>query len=225
MKKTFKFLLIGMILLAVSFTMVGCGKDDEDDDDEDDRKSKKNSVEVVNNTNSQELGNLLNTTVTTNTTGSNDVYGTAPTTGSWSGNTYMNEFLGIKFNMPSSWTKADSSELSAGMGMLVQDQSTGDNVIVQFEDVPSGTSAQLIYDNVKTGLEAMTEMNYKVGGLSSEILAGRTFSTMTATVSYSGVNMVQKYYIYINGDKAAYIIITVTDSSRLNTILSYFDRY
>ena len=223
MKRTLKFLLIGMILLAVSFTMAGCGKDDDDDDE--DKGSKKNRTEVVNNTSTEELGNLLNTTVNTNTTGGEDVHGTASYLGTWNGNTYINEFLGVNFKKPSSWVKADDDDLTTDMGMMVQDQTTGDNVIVQFEDLPSGATAELIYENLKTGLEAVETMNYSVGELKTEDLAGKTFKTVTASVNYSGISMVQKYYILVHGDRAGYIIITVTDASRLNTILSYFEKY
>ena len=226
MKKTLKFLLIGLILLAISITMVGCGKDDDEDDDEKSNKSKTENIvnDVEDNVNKvkENINKLSNTTVIDNNT---DVNGTASTEGSWSGNIYRNEFLGLKFTMPSSWDKVDDSELSDLMGMMAQDQTTGDNAIVQFEEVPAGTTEQLIYDNLKTGLESVTEMQYTVGDLKTETLAGKTYKTVTASVSYSGVNMVQKYYLYVNGTKAGYIIITVLDQSRLDKIISYFSAY
>lgn len=210
MKKTLKLLLIGIILFAVSFAMTGCGKEDKDTKS----NKKEENTEVVNT-----ITNDNNNTVNDN----NNKKSTAPTTDGWNGNAYGNVFLGVTFNMPSSWIKEDDSNLSSQMTMMAQDPTTGDNVIVQFEDLPTGASAELIYDNLKAGLEAMTEMNYNVGELKTETLAGVTYKSVTATVSYAGIDMVQKYYILVNGNKAGYIIITVTDSSRLNTVISYFE--
>ena len=207
MKKTLKILLTILLLIAVSFGISGCKKDEEE---ETKSKKDKGNTEVVNTTkNDNDFDDE----------DEEDDDANVSSVGTWNGNVYKNEFLGIKFTMPSSWTKTSDSELMA------QDSSTGDNVIVQFEDLPTGADAELIYDNLKDQLESLTDMEYDVGSLETERFCGKTFKTVKATVSYLGIDMVQKYYMLVRGNKAGYIIITVTDASRLDSVLSNFSMY
>jgi len=136
--------------------------------------------------------------------------------GEWKKNVYTNDFLGVKYKLPDGWKKYSDEEMAEIMHLgtellsdnqkylaelaklnlvyyiLVNNPSTGDNIVVMTEKSPLDYTIDYYLDTVKSQLQGIENINYEVGEISKETVAGNEYNVLVANVA--GVNMTQKYY-------------------------------
>lgn len=224
MKKSLKIFLTILLLTVVIFGVTGCGKKEE----------------VKNNDKVAQLDNKkVEQTVEF-------------TRGEWNDSIYTNKFLGLKFNLPSKWTASTDEEIAEMMGvgsdiisdsedqkealekymenavvygMMATNPLVGDNIIIQFQKLPNASiTEKMLLDQTKKQVEAVESINYTVEETKTEELCGIEFSTMALKTEVSGINLIQKYYLKIQGDYVSYIVITATSDANLENILSSFSK-
>ena len=161
--------------------------------------------------------------------------------GSWTENTYTNDFLGVTYNMPSDWTRytdeeikdvmelgselTDASELSKKLSELTSvtymmtSNPTGTNVILMSEKPVVSVSEKTYAESLKTQLENQTAMTYNLSEIKTETIDGKEFVTIEATVE----TLKQKYYIYKVDKYIVSVIITATANDNINTIVEQFE--
>ena len=137
--------------------------------------------------------------------------------GSWNGNVYTNDFLGLKFTLPEGWTRYSDEQIAAAMNlsneklndqkslvelakltvvnyMFVNNPTTGETIVVTTEKAHLDVTTEFYLDNIKTQLEALTSVSYKVSGITKETIADREYHVLTAALTSSGKTVIQKYY-------------------------------
>ena len=161
--------------------------------------------------------------------------------GSWTENTYTNDFLGVTYNMPEGWTRytdeeikevmelgselTDASELSKKLSELTSvtymmtSSVTGTNVILMSEKPVISVSERSYAESLKTQLEAQTAMKYNLSEIKTETIDGKEFVTIEADVE----TLKQKYYIYKVDKCIVCAIITATANDDVNTIVEQFE--
>lgn len=161
--------------------------------------------------------------------------------GSWDGNTYTNEFLGLTYDMPEDWTRysdeqikevmdiglelTDASEISKKLAeitsvtYMMTSSSTGTNFILMSEKQINDVSVKDYAEALKTGLASQTIVNYQLSDTKNETVNGHDFVTVEAEVS----GMRQKYYMYKLDKYMVSIILTITDGSDADTLMNQFD--
>lgn len=154
--------------------------------------------------------------------------------GSWEENVYKNEFAGITYTLPEGWTRQTDEEIKATMnlgsdivygdseykkalveqstisGMMAQNGTTGDSVLVNFENLKKSGGVNLTeeeyFSAIKTQLTQIKEIDYVLGEARETVIGGETYQTMPVTIA--GTNASQDYNIRKIGD---YILaVTVT---------------
>lgn len=158
--------------------------------------------------------------------------------GSWEGNTYINEFLGIKYKMPDGWKKYSKEEIAKainiGMDMLdnenseslkklaeqtsmyyviTSDPNTGNSIQIMSEKPILSVTMDYYTSNLKKLLEENTSLDYVVGEPKDITIDGVAFKEVDATATFSGVQMTQTYYIKNVGDYFVGIIVTDVSGS------------
>ena len=160
--------------------------------------------------------------------------------GEWTENDYSNDFLGLIFTKPESWTRysddqikelmqigsemVDVSELNKKIAELTSvtymmaSDVTGSNIIVMSEKPVVSISVDNYAKQLKTQLEAQTQITYNPGEIKTETINGKEFTTLVAQAS----TLKQKYYLY-NVDKyIVAIIVTSTTGESPDTLLQHF---
>lgn len=161
-------------------------------------------------------------------------------------NVYTSEFADITFKLPDGWVFSTDEQIASMMNvgvdiledqkdnvaeiieqtalydMVANDQTNGTSVMVMFEKPLLNVNEEYYLNNVKEGLEAVTEFNYEVSDeITTETVGGQEYKTLSAKVPE--YNMVQKYYAVKKGDYFVDIIITYMEGvTDLETILSNF---
>ena len=225
MKKTIKSLLILLLLGSIMFALTGCG-----DKEKTEKSDEKEIVEQKQETNVEETAKP------------------EFSMGEWNGNAYTNEFLGLKFNLPQGWTALSDEEIAEMMNigtellnddqkalaqmaeltgvyyMVAKNPNTGNNVTIYSEKQLTEVSAESYIDALKTQLSAVQSINYEVTESSKEKVSGIECNTLTLNASMSGVEMIQKYYIYKIDKYMIGIIATSTNGETgISEIVNCFE--
>ena len=140
--------------------------------------------------------------------------------GEWNDNIYTNDFLGIKFQLPDNWKRFSDEDLAQvmnlGAELLNDDQkklaelskinsvsymgannpTTGDSIMVSSVKSIFDLTTEYFMNGVKTQLQALESIDYEVSEISKEELAGREYYVLTAKSEISGINLIQKFYVY-----------------------------
>ena len=214
MRKTSKILLIVISLVLVLITLAGCGNN------------------TTNNTENNTENQTAKEAIARGTIDANNVY--------------TSEFAGIKFTLPEGWAYSTDEQIASMMNvgvevlkdqkdnlseileqtalydMVANDQTNGTSVMVMFEKSLLNVNEEFYLNNVKKGLESVTELDYQISGeITTETVGGKEYKVLTATVP--AYNMVQKYYVVKKGDYFVDILVTYIDGvADLNAVLANF---
>ena len=160
--------------------------------------------------------------------------------GTWEGNTYTNEFLGVNYSMPEDWTRISDEDIKLLMDeatdlmeysetekklvdlkvvyYLSAKSETGANVILGSEKVIGDVSDVKYAKNIKKQLEEQKNLNYVLSSVKLETIDEREFVTLEATLD----NIKQKYLIYKIDKHIIYLCITGFSSEEIDEIVSNF---
>lgn len=227
MKKAIKIALMILLVASMLFVLTGCGKEEK---------------VTTNNTNT---GNEQVALESENAEKENSK--TELSMGEWKGNTYSNEFLGLKFNLPQGWAYSSEKDIAEMMDigsellnddqkiaaelakltsvyyMVANNPNTGDSVTILSEKPLQDVTAKYYLDQLKTQLQALESMNYEIGDTSKEKVSGKEFETLTVTASMSGIEVAQKYYVCKMDEYFVCIIATSTSGeTAINDIMKSF---
>ena len=166
---------------------------------------------------------------------------TAFSMGSWEGNVYTNDFLGLTYTMPEDWTRTSDEELEElieqaadlmdlsdnekkladlkAIYYLMTKDSVGNNAILGSEKVSGSTSAKVYAESLKTQLESQESLGYELSDIKTETVDGKEFVIMGANVTL----FKQKYYIYKVDNYMVYICITGYSDEEINEIVEHFE--
>lgn len=159
--------------------------------------------------------------------------------GTWEGNKYTNEFLGLTYTMPEDWERTSDEELD---NLIKQAMSltemptttqklaelaiyyyfmtmspTGSNVILASEKIPVSVTVEEFAEGMKSKLEEQ-ELNYVLSDVKMETIGSKEFATIEASVSY----IKQKYYIYKIDKYIIYLGITGLSDEEIANIVDQF---
>lgn len=215
MKKAIKIALIILLATSMLFILTGCGE----------KKVENNSV-----TNDQQEEQKVEISM-----------------GNWNNNVYTNDFLGLKFNLPEGWTYSSDEEIAEmmnlGAELLNDDQkaaaelakltsvtyvvannpNTGNNVTIMSEKPAMEVTTEYYINQLKTQLAAVESINYEIGNISKETVAGREYDTLTVTANVSGIELTQKYFVYKMDEYFVCLLITTTNGDTdINNIVKSF---
>ncbi len=105
--------------------------------------------------------------------------------------------------------------------MVVNDPATGASVMVMFEKPVLKVNTDFYINQLKTGLQAVDTINYTIGDVTTETVAGNEFTVLTTTVP--DYKMVQKYYVRQEGNYFIDVLVTyIEGTTELNDIMSNF---
>ena len=204
--KKIKILLVAMML----FSLVACGK------------AKNPSENVINSGNKAEFS-----------------------MGEWKNNVYTNEFLNMKFNLPEGWNYASDEEIVQLMNLgsdilsgdkkytdevakltsayyfFASDPNSGSSVSLFTEKPMIGVTMDYYLSQVKSQLEAVTEIKYEIGENSKQTIAGKEYTTLRVTAPE--YEMIQKYYLRQMDDYFIGMIVTTQDETTIDQIISHFE--
>ena len=165
--------------------------------------------------------------------------------GTWNGSTYTNDFLDLSYTLPENWIKYNDKQIAELMNLssdlvygdneflkeaakltsvyylFTQDPLINNNVSVFSEKTILDVTPEYYLSQVKTQLEAMSNIKYVIGETSSEYIGGIEYTTLEATIEDSNIS--QKYYVRKNGNYFMGIIATsVTGENGINEIINCF---
>lgn len=166
--------------------------------------------------------------------------------GEWKDNVYTNEFLDMKFNLPEGWNYSSDEEIAQLMNLgseaafgdkefiaevtkltsvyylFASDPNTGSSVSLFTEKPIVDVTMDYYLSQVKSQLEAVTEIDYEIGETATETLAGKEYTTLQVTASE--YNMIQKYYLRKMDRYFVGMIVTTTQGEdSISTIMSHFE--
>ena len=173
------------------------------------------------------------------------------TRGVVSGDKYTSAYSGLSFTKTANWRFLTDKELSDAMNagseildqdsfeqalatmatvydMMVMDDTTGNNIIVSYENLELSNSTSITPESymasVEKQLAAQTGFSITAGAKQMVLLSGNSYYRAEYTVVYSGITMSQFYYVrkldkYMNG-----IIITVVDGTDISAIEAMFNK-
>lgn len=188
MKKTLKIFSIIMILLVLVLTITACG-------DKKDEETAKKEFSM----------------------------------GEWKDGVYENSFLKYKFELPENWTASTDKEIATIMQLgedalesegkyiseaaklsavyfAVAREGTGNNVLIMAEKIASTVTLEEYMETLRTQLTSLTGFNYTVIDEGTAKLGNAECSTLTFNESELGV--VQRSYVYVEGEY--FILVTMT---------------
>ena len=167
-----------------------------------------------------------------------------PTRGIWEDDRYINESIGIEMALPVNWAAATDEQIAALMGlsvealqeggmeipeelleqttvtdMMIQNATTGSNVIVMFENL--GAQAMLLdeagYIEILTGqLESAGIAAYTFEEPYSESFAGEDYTVLHASTD---LGMEQYYYLRKLGNYMVSMIVTVGGEDTIESVM------
>lgn len=222
-----KKLLALVLSLVLMFSLVACGSNDTNTDDE----NKDSVVETKDDNESIEL----------------DVATKAFSRGEVDGDTYKSSFSGLEFTKPSDWVFSTDEELMALIdagseytgvdssdfeelvesGFAVYDAAavsiTGSSVMIGFENLETtsnedATEAEYL-DVMNQQLESV---GYTMEDSESVKLGEKKYLKSVGTVSLSGVEFTQAYYVRKIGKYISFVIITLTDGTEVAEMEAMF---
>ena len=216
MKKVIKIILMVLIIGIILFIITGCGKEKE--------------VIVENTIIEEELSKTEENSEEESLLGN------------WNNDTYENENLGLKFNLPEEWVYSteedvvkmmnidteyledekefleEMSKLNTAYYMVANNPNTGDSVTILTEKLAKEVTEEKFLNQLKNDLEY--NMSYNVGEVLKEKISGIEFKTLTITTSNE---VTQKYYVCKKDEHFVCIIATSTSGeNNINTIMKAF---
>ncbi len=221
MKKLLKMMLLAIMLCAVTFTITGCGNDE-------DTQNQEQQENVQENEQNNEESN-------------NDNF----SRGEWTDDQYNNEFAKITFNLPEGWVKATDEQIAEMMnigtemlnedqqqlaelseqtivyGMAANNPNDNSNISVTLEKPILTVTPEYYLTSVKQQLEALTSMDYTVGEQYDVEIGGESYLAVDAEVE--GYGVCQSYFVKAEGDYIVGIIITAFNRDQVNEILTHFE--
>lgn len=142
-----------------------------------------------------------------------------PASGTWSGDTYTNDSIGLVFNKPENWVVATEEEMAQIMGiglevmqeatgtqysekmlelqtiydLYASDPATGASVLLMFENLTLSGSKDIKTEDYVTAFTGQMEQTGMYSDFESGemTLAGETYATVTATMEMMGVSISQ----------------------------------
>lgn len=171
------------------------------------------------------------------------------TRGVISGDIYSSTYSGISFTKPSGWRYLTEAELSETMNagadildqesfeqalasmmcvydMMVMDDTTGNNIIVSYENLTLSNSTNITPENyikaVEQQLSAQSGFSITPGQKQTVTLSGSNYYRAGYTISYSGMEMSQYYYVRKLDKYMLGMIITVVDGTPIATLEAMF---
>lgn len=220
-------ILAATVLLAMSIT--ACGKSD---DKQNNNPSTTQDTNVVTMDESQTEAETEEETL-------------APmdyTAGTWDGDVYTNESIGVTFTLPNGWTAGTALELAqvqnagseitgtseeelaalmeqATYDLYIYNTETSSQIMMMGEDFSAynGITAEDYLDSVGsqlTNLDPSTGMEYEVSEYYDLQIGDSTFTAMDARLTYNGITTTQTYATYeINGKIVSMILTDGPDAA------------
>lgn len=158
--------------------------------------------------------------------------------GVWEESVYTNTFAGITYTLPEGWLSMSDEDMLALMGsdqteitaedksvydMMVQDPSTGDNIIIMMEDLAQTPGAdKLSVDQYITLLKTQMEDGYTCGDTYEQELSGHTYTVLPVTISSDGFSMEQHHMMRREGDHLIDVLFTVSSDTGLDGMMAAF---
>ena len=171
--------------------------------------------------------------------------------GEWKDDVYTNRYLNLSFTLPEGWTASSDEEMlelmnlgselmenKAGLtsellkvkvvyNMMAADSTTGSNIIVTMENLAltiggTGIDEEAYAEAVAAQLQAVDSFDYTIGERSHVEIAGETFLKVPVTMNADGVTLEQAYYLRRVGEYMAILMVTDTDNTGVDTLVSYF---
>jgi hypothetical protein len=169
--------------------------------------------------------------------------------GTIEGDVYTNEVLNFKFTKPSSWVYSTDEEISAAMNlgvdalgekfkdalenntsvydMMVSDILTRTNINVGYENLAKSfssniTEAQYI-DALKQQMSSVSAATYTFSDqIDTAKLGAHEYTRSQCTVSVSGMEMTQVYYLRKIDSVMGFVIVTIVDGYTISEIEAMF---
>lgn len=212
MKKTIKGLLILLLIGSMIFVLTGCG-----DKESVEKADKEEVVEQKQETNVEQEEQTVEFSM-----------------GEWNDNTYTNDFLGLKFNLPQGWTYSSDEELEQSNKQMKEqngvyyvsaiDSSTGNNINIFSEKIATDVTIESYMNELKTQLSALESITYEIGETSKEKISGKECQTLEMVATISGIEVIQKYFTYQVDEYIVSIITTsVTGEDAIDQIMKSFE--
>ncbi len=172
--------------------------------------------------------------------------------GSWDGDVFTSEFAHLSFTLPEGWTAVSEEELAGMMGiaedflkeenkwileaaklqtiydMIARDELTGNNVIIQYENLAKNPDAASMSETeylevLKKQLESLEEMDYSFGEPYSASFSGSEYSGIRA--NEAGLGLEQYFFIRKQNGYMVTIIVSLSDETTVDDVTAYFKYY
>ncbi|MDR1693551.1 MAG: hypothetical protein LBR72_09380 [Oscillospiraceae bacterium] len=165
---------------------------------------------------------------------------------------YESRYMGLRFIAPEGFTMATAEEIDTLMNagaealgleegiidlanlttvyeMMVSAPLGVPNVVVMAEKpLLNGLTPDQYLEALKIQLTNLPAMSYSVEGrITPAVVAGQTYSKLTATLEMEGISMVQDYYVRKAGERFAALIVSYSaeTESEMRTLLDGFTTY
>jgi len=170
--------------------------------------------------------------------------------GTFEGDVYTSEFIGVSFTKPKTWVYATDEEIAATMqigaelvnqenflaqaekmnnvyDMMVRDVMTGNNINVVFENLKASASSNITVEQYievarKQLIEQAPMLGYKFGEAEKCKLGEQEFYRLPAEGSYSGIAFNQRIYFRKEGSYMIVITLSLFDDTNGATIEALF---
>lgn len=153
--------------------------------------------------------------------------------GTWTEGVYKNEFAGLEFKLPENFTKATDeelkslNELSEGTyiyDMMCQNEKTGSNMIVMYEDVLDsfGVASVTAGEYLDATEEMMEQNGFAIEGRGKEMVSGKEYDTLHISVTFEGVKADQHSFVRKEGNYIISVIIAVMGEDSIESVMKNF---
>lgn len=169
------------------------------------------------------------------------------TRGTWDGNVYTSEFLGLTFTKPENWEIASDEEMEELFGismdmmeadtdaakqqvifdMLVADPETNSNISFMFQNLSVIKGGKSITEeqfakSIEEQSSALEGVTYVAGELKTATFGEKDYKYMSSTITMQGVEMNQIAIIRKEGNYIFNATATTTGGETVEEILAMF---